>query len=82
MQASTPSTRTGQVLTDSRWFGLYTRAQGAVFAALVGLLAAQPLIFSGLPDGYDAVFHLQRIAMLARAVDAGTLYPRWAADFA
>ncbi|MDW8054688.1 MAG: 6-pyruvoyl-tetrahydropterin synthase-related protein [Anaerolineae bacterium] len=48
----------------------------------LGVLAAQPLLTIGLPYGQDTLYHVQRVASLARALSHGVVFPRWSADLA
>ena len=49
---------------------------------LVGMVAAQPLLTYGLPMGSDTIYHVQRVASLARSLQQGVIYPRWSPDLA
>lgn len=50
----------------------------AIIIPVIGLL---PMFGDGLANGADAPFHAHRIFALARLIEAGDLYPRWAPYF-
>ena len=55
---------------------------GWIVVLALCLVAAWPFLSrSGLPRETDAELHVFRVAELARLMQQGELYPRWAADF-
>lgn len=56
--------------------------RGLLLALLIGVIAAWPfLTYPSLPTATDAELHIFRIAELGYSLRAGSLYPRWAANF-
>ncbi len=54
----------------------------ATACVLIGLMAAQPLLYGNLPFGADTLLHLYRVVQLDELVRQGVLYSRWAPDLA
>ncbi|MBN2390714.1 MAG: hypothetical protein JXR84_08325 [Anaerolineae bacterium] len=53
-----------------------------MLALLIGAVAAWPFwVNSSLPTATDAELHIFRIAEMGYSLQAGNLYPRWAANF-
>ena len=57
------------------------RDNGIWLALLIPLIGLLPIFGDGLANGADAPFHAHRIFALARLIEAGDLYPRWAPYF-
>lgn len=57
------------------------RDKGIWLALLIPLIGILPMFGDGLANGADAPFHAHRIFALARLIEAGDLYPRWAPYF-
>jgi len=56
--------------------------RGLLLALLIGAIAAWPFfVNSSLPAATDAELHIFRIAEMGYSLQAGNLYPRWAANF-
>jgi len=56
--------------------------RGLLLALLIGVMAAWPFFtYPSLPTATDAELHVFRIAELGYSLQAGNLYPRWAANF-
>ena len=57
------------------------RDKGIWLAIVIPLIGILPMFGEGLANGADAPFHAHRIFALARLIEAGDLYPRWAPYF-
>lgn len=57
------------------------RDKGLWLALLIPLIGILPMFGEGLANGADAPFHAHRIFAMARLLEAGDLYPRWAPYF-
>lgn len=57
------------------------RDKGLWLALVIPLIGILPMFGEGLANGADAPFHAHRIFALARLIEAGDLYPRWAPYF-
>ena len=57
------------------------RYSGLILAIVIPVIGILPMFGGGLANGADAPFHAHRIFALARLIEAGDLYPRWAPYF-
>ena len=56
--------------------------RGLLLALFIGAIATWPFgVNSSLPTATDAELHIFRIAEMGYSLQAGNLYPRWAANF-
>ena len=60
---------------------LRPRDKGIWLALVIPVIGLLPMFGEGLANGADAPFHAHRIFALARLIEAGDLYPRWAPYF-
>ena len=60
---------------------LRPRDKGLWLALIIPLIGILPMFGEGLANGADAPFHAHRIFAMARLIEAGDLYPRWAPYF-
>ena len=58
-----------------------SRDKGIWLAIIIPVIGLLPMFGGGLPNAADAPFHAHRIFALARLIEAGDLYPRWAPYF-
>ncbi|HLA44998.1 MAG TPA: DUF6541 family protein, partial [Aggregatilineales bacterium] len=54
---------------------------GFIITLLLCAFTLIPLLKSGLPQGYDVLYHVYRVAEMDRSWQAGVYMPRWASSF-